>query len=487
MLGTVVLGRYEVVGYLGRGSMGQVYVARPKDAPSVLVVVKRMNDHVAAQPRFRQLFQRELQAMRRFRHPYAVRLFDGSLDDPHGPCIVMEYIPGETLEVVLRREPVLDPLRVGGFLGPLCHALEAAHETGLVHRDLKPANLMVVNPREPEESLRVMDLGLAQLSAAPHIPIEMLTGDGGQAIVGTPAFICPEQVRGDDVDGRGDIYSVGVILYEMLTGSLPFRQFDTQALLRAHLSAAPPPFARHAAGRYIPAAVEQVVLACLAKFPYERPQTARDLAERYGEAIGVDIWGLSRPADGAGTPDLPPPPPPPPPPAGSGRLSGLTPRVPRMAMARLTEPPSVVHELEAWMPERIAAVKIRGFAEDMGGRVLDSEPGWIRVRLGEGASGSRERESWLAWIGRVSLGAPGAPAATSASAPWQGGARGGPAADDPIDLELRLEKPDPHVNRLRITAQFRPVDGMRLRSPAAWRRQCDRIHADLKAYLIANS
>jgi serine/threonine-protein kinase len=160
--------------------------------------------------------------MARFRHPYAVRLLDASLDDPKGPCIIMEYIPGLTLETLLERQGRLGLGRVGKLLGQLCQVLQAAHKVGIIHQDLKPANIMVVEPNTPAEKIKVMDFGLAKLDAKPHIPLEKLTDPNFFSACGTPDYIPPEAVRGDEVDHRGDIYSVGVMLYEMLTGKRPF-------------------------------------------------------------------------------------------------------------------------------------------------------------------------------------------------------------------------------------------------------------------------
>src|SRR5215470_16023049 len=150
MLGRVFLGRYETVQLLGEGGMGRVYLARQADLGRH-VVVKVMHDHVAADPAFRDRFVRETLLMARFQHPYAVTLYDASLNDPQGPCIVMEYIKGVTLDTLLHSNKRLDPVRVGRMLFQLCEVLQAAHAEGIVHRDLKPANLMVVDPDTPYE------------------------------------------------------------------------------------------------------------------------------------------------------------------------------------------------------------------------------------------------------------------------------------------------------------------------------------------------
>src|SRR5205807_7545751 len=172
--------------------------------------------------------------------PYVVTLYEASLGDTHGPCIVMEYIRGISLDTLIHRNGRLTPARVGRLLGQLCEALYSAHATGIIHRDLKPANLMVVDPDTPYELLKVMDFGLAKL-LAPDALIKV-TVTNTEFAVGTPGYMCPEQARGEEMDNRGDLYSVGVILYELLSGRLPFAGKSTMDMLLAHATEEPPAF-----------------------------------------------------------------------------------------------------------------------------------------------------------------------------------------------------------------------------------------------------
>src|SRR5262245_5677175 len=165
MQGRVFLGRYETIRLLGEGGMGRVYLAKQLDLGRQ-VVVKVMHDHIAADATFRERFSREMHLMARFQHPYAVTLYDASLSDPQGSCIVMEYIKGVTLDTILHKTKRLDPVRVGRLLFQTCEVLQAAHAEGIIHRDLKPANLMVVDPDTPYELVKVMDFGLAKLLGA---------------------------------------------------------------------------------------------------------------------------------------------------------------------------------------------------------------------------------------------------------------------------------------------------------------------------------
>src|ERR1022692_228161 len=219
MASRTFLGRYETVKLLGEGGMGRVYLAKQSDLGRQ-VVVKVMHEHVASDPKFRERFQREMLLMARFQHPYVVALYDASLNDPLGPCIVMEYVRGISLDTLIHRNGRLSPARVGKILAQLCEALYAAHSEGIIHRDLKPANLMVVDPDTPYEKIKVMDFGLAML--LDPVTLKKLSQSNAEFAVGTPGYMCPEQVRGEDMDQRGDLYGVGVILYELLTGRTPF-------------------------------------------------------------------------------------------------------------------------------------------------------------------------------------------------------------------------------------------------------------------------
>src|SRR5262249_37676080 len=195
----------------------------------------------------------------------------------------MEHIRGIPLDTLLQRNGRLSPMRVGRFLGQLCEVLQAAHAEGIVHRDLKPANLMVVDPDTPYEILKVMDFGLAKLLDPVASMGRAVTG--AEFAVGTPGYMCPEQARGEEMDHRGDLYSVGGILYELLTGRLPFDGRCTMDILLAHATEEPPSFADVGAGGWIPPALERVVRRCLTKTREERHANARELSDAYEKAL----------------------------------------------------------------------------------------------------------------------------------------------------------------------------------------------------------
>jgi serine/threonine-protein kinase len=447
MVGRIFLGRYEAIRLLGEGGMGRVYLARQTDLGRQ-VVVKVMHDHVANDPRFRERFQRETLLMARFQHPYVVTLYDASLNDPQGPCIIMEYIRGVTLDTLLHRNGRLTAPRVGRLLGQLCEALQAAHHEGIVHRDLKPANLMVVDPDSPYEKIKVMDFGLAKLIDNAHISMHKVTD--ADFAVGTPGYISPEQVRGDEMDHRSDLYSVGVILYELLTGRLPFSGGETMDVLLAHATEPAPAFAALGISGVVSRAVEDVVHCCLAKEPSKRPASARDLADLFeaalaDEPLGSAALGRVEPPinEDQRIPDGPAP-------AGTNGSAHY-------------DPGLVVHHLQAWMPEQIAVWKMRGFVDVAGGEIVENVPGLIRVRVGSRGSPYQARNQGpLAWLGlgrRASL----------------------------IDLELNLERSSEpgQQGNLLITVKMRSPDNATAATDPHWRARCTQVFCDLRAYLMA--
>jgi serine/threonine-protein kinase len=431
MIGRIFLGRYEAVRLLGEGGMGKVYLARQLDLGRQ-VVIKVMHDHVAAEPKFRDRFQRETLLMARFAHPYAVTLYDASLTD--GPCIVMEYIKGVNLETLLQKNVRLSPARVGRLVGQLCEVLQAAHDQALIHRDLKPANLMLVDHDSPREKIKVMDFGLAKLVDAEAAAAEYHSSSADFA-VGTPGYICPEQVKGDPVDHRGDIYSVGVMMYELLTGRLPFVGPSSMDLMLAHATEMAPRFAELKLPVVIPEPVEAVVCLCLEKEPNDRPQTARELAELYETAMSLDQSGLTPSSRPAPTSD------------------SAFPQLP-------TDPNTLTFTMEAWMPESIAVVKLRGFAHDADGQIVESIPGIVRMKLGPNGRYGRQ---------------PG-------NGGWFGLRR-----SDGLALELHLHQLEPsRGNKLIIQAVFRPQSISQL-TDSAWRDRCTRAYVDLRSYLMGTS
>ena len=449
MVGRTALGKYKLLKPLGAGSNAEVFLAQPgKGGPPV--VVKRVHPHVTQHPKFRPLFDAEVASMSNFHHPYAVQFIEASLDDPLGPCLVMEYVPGITLEALLDQEKVLEPERVGRLLGYLGHALHAAHKAGIIHRDLKPANLMVTAAGTGMEALKVMDFGFAGFAAKPHIQLAELTGRGPIQALGTPAYVSPEMIRGDPVDTRSDLYSVGVVLFELLTGRLPFTHANTEKLLTAHVKDAPPQFRRVGCG-HVPPATEGAVQLALSKYPIERQQSAKELVVDFGRGLGIDFWAAAEPLGWV------------PPPAMDVTVTPM----PVMRKVPPVDPFQVASVFEVALPERMAAAKIRGFVEDYRGEVLSSEPGVILMQLGvpEGHKPQAATPSGLMrWIGATRR-----PAV--------------PKGQEPIEVQLQMDKPDPNLTRLRVEVACRPVPGYPPDNLAGWKDRCGKVHTLLRQYL----
>jgi serine/threonine-protein kinase len=278
-IGRVLARRYCIVSFLGSGSMSSVYRATQTDGPDVAVKLLRaqIKDAEAARER---LF-REAQVIARLDHPGCVRLLDWGVEDG-SPFVVLELVEGESLGEVLRRRGTLPEGEAASIIAEVCPVLEAAHSLGVVHRDLKPGNIMLLGPRGGAVRVKVLDFGLARLLPRPDAdetqPKE-LTRPG--STLGTPSYMAPEQVRGANVDGRADIYSCGVILFEMVAASLPIIGENAIDTMLRQATEAPRSLREVVPG--IAVGYADTVARCLAKSPLERYQNARELREELAQ------------------------------------------------------------------------------------------------------------------------------------------------------------------------------------------------------------
>lgn len=277
--GAVLRGKYQILSLLGRGGMGSVYKARHLHF-NELYALKVISSHLLEEPSFRQRFRSEAVVMRRLHHPNAVRVHDLDETEDGRPFIVMEYVEGKSLDQALEAGAPLEPRRALGIASQVCAALEAAHQLGLIHRDIKPANILLARTPEGGELAKVLDFGVAkvkeqstQVYGAPSV-----TGTG--FVVGTPAYMSPEQargVRGEELDGRTDLYSLGVVLFEMLTGQLPFKADTPMMAMMAHVQT--PPRDPRVLRADLPAPVAEVVLRALEKDPARRFSSAEAMRD----------------------------------------------------------------------------------------------------------------------------------------------------------------------------------------------------------------
>src|SRR6184192_2483683 len=261
LLGTVFDGRYRIVRKLGSGGMADVYLAEDQELGR-RVAIKILNDRHAADDSFVERFRREAKNAAGLSHPNIVSVYDrGTAEGTY--YIAMEYLDGRSLkELIVSRGPA--PVKTSvEYARQILAAVGFAHKNGIVHRDIKPHNVLV----GPEGRLKVTDFGIARSGAS------QMTEVG--SIIGTAQYLSPEQARGSPVDQTSDLYSVGIVLYEMLTGKVPFTGDTPLEIAMKHLSAIPKPPSqvRHD----VPHDLDLIVLRALAKDPDERYQTADEM------------------------------------------------------------------------------------------------------------------------------------------------------------------------------------------------------------------
>ncbi|MCW5835594.1 MAG: protein kinase [Labilithrix sp.] len=271
------IGKYVVDRLIGSGGMGLVVAAR-HEALGELVAIKLLRPKAAGDKVHSERFAREARAIIKIKSEHVVRVLDaGTLDDSGAPYIVMEYLIGRDLAAILREEGPMYPSRAADLMLQVCEAVASAHAVGVVHRDLKPSNFFVTQRADGTTLVKVLDFGISKAMGQEGVVDPNLTET--QAVFGSPTYMSPEQIRSaKHVDHRSDIWSLGVALYELLTGKLPFAA-DNVAGLLASIVADPPFFPRGFAPN-LPQELEGLLLACLQKDPKQRVQSVVELACR---------------------------------------------------------------------------------------------------------------------------------------------------------------------------------------------------------------
>jgi serine/threonine protein kinase len=308
LIGRTIGGRYRLIQRLGSGGMSSVYLARHVLIDR-LMAIKTLRRDLAQDPVQRDRFIREARAVNRINHENIVEITDFGETEDGLVYLVMEYVPGEPLLRVMASQVPFPTARAFDLVEQIAGALARAHQMGVVHRDLKPENILIVQKRDRRDFVKILDFGIAKILDAPSLT-------GSQQIFGTPGYIAPEYIQSTNIDGRADLYSLGVILYEMVTGALPFDYEYPGDLLVKHVTEAPiPPSKRR---RSVPLPVEQLVLRCLEKDPADRFRDAhhflaelRAVRERLGSETSWGGMGSSssageapRPPQAASTPAL---------------------------------------------------------------------------------------------------------------------------------------------------------------------------------------
>ncbi len=277
-------GRYRLEATLGHGGMGVVYrgmdlmMKRP-----IAVKLIRSVDGVELDDEIAGRFLREAKNTARIQHEHIIEVFDLGRSDEGGMYFVMELLEGESLSARIRREGAMSAQRTVHIGRQICEALQVAHTAGVVHRDLKPANVMLLRRAGVDDYVKVLDFGVAK-SVGGGDQETQLTHTG--MLVGTVDYMAPEQIMGKPVDGRTDVYALGVVLYKMLSGKAPFRDTGVPALIHAHLNTMPQPLIEVVNG--IPNELSHVVLRCLAKSPDRRYESMAELGRALGMSIAPD-------------------------------------------------------------------------------------------------------------------------------------------------------------------------------------------------------
>lgn len=266
LVGTTLAGRFKILEPIARGGMGTVYKAEQL-ALGRICAVKTMlptfDQDISAE--FHRRFFNEAAVAAKLTHPNTVTVFDyGNEGDLY--FIAMEYITGKTLKQVIEEEGTLEPLRAMMIAMEIARSLREAHTLGVVHRDLKPANVVIVDNRDEHDTIKVLDFGLVKSVKGPNAD----TVTTGGLCVGSPSYMAPEQVDGDDVSPSTDIYSLGIVLFEMLCGRPPFVKTSKYSLVMAHLSEQPPALGDLMPNAKFPKGLDDVIARCLEKAPKDR-------------------------------------------------------------------------------------------------------------------------------------------------------------------------------------------------------------------------
>ncbi len=280
LIGRTLQGKYRIEELLGSGGMCDVYRGTHIHMGKQ-VAIKILKPQLAVDPAIARRFEQEARAASRIHHPNAINVMDYGIGEGNTPFIVMEYVNGITLGELIRQHGALPIERAANILRQICGALDDAHGVGVIHRDIKPDNI-IIGDYGNSDWVEVVDFGVAKIQEDLNRRVA-LTGEN--ILVGTPRYMSPEQCEEMPVDARSDIYSLGVVLYEMLAGEAPFKWDSSTRLLVAHATEPPEPLRSKRPD--IPAAVEAVVMQALEKDPARRPQSAGEFARQFEQAAGL--------------------------------------------------------------------------------------------------------------------------------------------------------------------------------------------------------
>ncbi len=288
LIGRVIAGKFRIERALGAGAMGRVYLAEQTNLGKQ-VAIKVLHANLAGDPALEKRFAGEAKSASALSHPNIVQTIDFGQEDGL-LFIAMELLSGNDLGKVIRRDWPFTPERIANITGQVLSALEEAHEKGIVHRDLKPENIMLIDVRG-EDFVKVCDFGIAKATHERAQEGSAITSAG--MVCGTPEYMSPEQARGEELDGRSDLYAVACILYQMACGELPFRAQTALGVVSRLLTEAPAPPSKRRPDGNVPAALESLIMRGLAKDRNQRSANALAMRDSLFEAVG-----LKRPGSG---------------------------------------------------------------------------------------------------------------------------------------------------------------------------------------------
>lgn len=273
LMGRTFFGEYTIVKKLGEGGMGAVYLAR-QNIIDQTVALKVLHPNAAESDEIVQRFYREAKVISMVSHPNIVRVFIFGRSEDNLLYLVMEFVKGRELRDRLDEEGALDELAAIKIMKQACSALAEAHDLGIIHRDLKPDNILLTEFRGEENFVKILDFGIAKLKDPGGAPQQQLTQAG--IVYGTPQYVSPEQAQAKELDHRTDIYSLGCILFELLTGKTPFRDKNPVGILTKHVFE-PPPRPSEVSATPVAPSMEALILKALAKDPNDRFEDAMDM------------------------------------------------------------------------------------------------------------------------------------------------------------------------------------------------------------------
>jgi len=292
-VGRTVGGRFKVKRVLGEGGMGIVYEGEQQMGNTVRrVAIKTLHAHLSKDENILQRFHRECGTVAQLVHPNTIKFYDFGKESDGTLYIAMEFINGQSLDRVLEADGPMPPARAVKILKQVCGALDEAHDLGVIHRDLKPENIVLTEQLGNRDFVKVLDFGIAARTESADAAREAKLTQQGM-VLGTPPYMSPEQFTGVELDRRSDVYSLGVLTYELLTGQLPFSANTPWQWATQHMTVQPFPIDQRPHGGAIPRAMRQAVMRALEKDPQARPATAGEFLSELEQGMSGLVAEMS--------------------------------------------------------------------------------------------------------------------------------------------------------------------------------------------------